>query len=150
VWIATPYFVPDGRILGALQLAALRGVDVRILMPRTADHWFFKFVPYTYLPEVEQAGVKTYLYEEGFMHQKALLVDDDYAAISTANLDNRSFRLNFEITVLFADAGFAADVERMLEDDFTRATQITQKDFDEHSYAFRVAARATRLLAPVL
>jgi len=150
VWIATPYFVPDGRVLGALQLAALRGVDVRILMPRTADHWFFKFVPYTYLPEVEHAGVKTYLYEPGFMHQKALLVDDDYAAISTANLDNRSFRLNFEITVLFADAGFAADVERMLEDDFTRATPITRADFDERSYAFRVAARATRLLAPVL
>jgi cardiolipin synthase len=150
VWIATPYFVPDGRVLGALQLAALRGVDVRILMPRTADHWFFKFVPYTYLPEIEQAGVKTYLYEPGFMHQKTLLVDKDYAAVSTANLDNRSFRLNFEITVLFADAGFAADVEHMLEDDFSRATQITQQDFDERSYAFRVAARATRLLAPVL
>jgi cardiolipin synthase len=150
VWIATPYFVPDGRVLGALQLAALRGVDVRLLLPRTADHWFFKFVPYTYLPEVERAGVKTYLYEPGFMHQKALVVDDDYAAVSTANLDNRSFRLNFEITVLFADAGFAGDVERMLEDDFARATLITQQDLDDRSYAFRAAARATRLLAPVL
>lgn len=150
VWIATPYFVPDGRVLGALQLAALRGVDVRILLPSIADHWFFKFVPYTYLPEVERAGVKTYLYGPGFMHQKVLLVDDDYAAVSTANLDNRSFRLNFEITVLFADPGFSCEMERMLEADFARATRITQQDLDERSYAFRVAARATRLLAPVL
>lgn len=150
VWIATPYFVPDGLVLGALQLAALRGVDVRILMPSIADHWFFKFVPYTYLPEIERAGVKTYLYGPGFMHQKAILVDDDYATLSTANFDNRSFRLNFEISVLFADAGFAAEMERMLEADFARATRITRQDLDDHSYAFRVAARATRLLAPVL
>ncbi len=150
VWIATPYFVPDGRVLGALQLAALRGVDVRILMPRQSDSVFFKYVPYTYLPEIERAGVKTYLYDEGFMHQKILLVDDDYAAVSTANFDNRSFRLNFEITVLFADAGFAGDLEMMLEADFARSTQITQQDLDDKSYAFRVAARAGRLLAPIL
>ena len=150
VWIATPYFVPDGRVLGALQLAALRGVDVRILMPRTADHWFFRFVPFTYLPDVEHAGVKAYLYEPGFMHQKVILVDDDYAAVSTANLDNRSFRLNFEITLLFADAGFTGDVARMLEADFARATRITREDLEARSFAFRFAARATRLLAPVL
>ncbi len=150
VWIATPYFVPDGRVLGALQLAALRGVDVRILMPRQSDSVFFRFVPYTYLPEIERAGVKTYLFEDGFMHQKILLVDDDYAAVSTANFDNRSFRLNFEVTVLFADAGFAGEVEAMLEEDFARATRITQQDLEAKSYAFRVAARAGRLLAPIL
>ncbi len=150
VWIATPYFVPDGRVLGALQLAALRGVDVRVLMPRKSDSVFFKFVPYTYLPEVERAGVKTYLFEDGFMHQKVLLVDDDYASVSTANFDNRSFRLNFEVTVLFCDAGFAGDLEAMLEADFARATRITQQDLDDKSYAFRIAARAGRLLSPVL
>ncbi|MDX1438469.1 MAG: cardiolipin synthase, partial [Rubricoccaceae bacterium] len=106
VWLATPYFVPDGRVLGALQLAALRGVDVRILMPRMTDSVYFKFVPYAYLPEVERAGVKIYLYEEGFMHQKVCLVDNDYATVGTANMDNRSFRLNFELTCLFNDADF--------------------------------------------
>ncbi len=150
VWIATPYFVPDGRVLGALQLAALRGVDVRILMPRKSDSVFFKYVPYAYLPDVERAGVKVFLHEPGFMHQKVLLVDDDYAAVSTANFDNRSFRLNFEITVLFADAGFAGDVAGMLEDDFARSTRITREDMEEKSYAFRVATQVTRLFAPVL
>ena len=150
VWIATPYFVPDGRVLGALQLAALRGVDVRILMPRQSDSIFFKYVPYAYLPDVERAGVKVFLHEPGFMHQKVLLVDDDYAAVSTANFDNRSFRLNFEVTVLFADAGFAGDVAAMLEDDFGRSTQISREDMEDRSWGFHFATQVTRLLAPVL
>ncbi len=150
VWIATPYFVPDGRVLAALQLAALRGVDVRILMPRQSDSVFFQFVPYTYLPEIERAGVKTFLYEDGFMHQKIILIDDAYAGVSTANFDNRSFRLNFEITVLFCDERFAGDLGEMLETDFAKATRITRQDLEDKSYAFRVAARAGRLLAPVL
>lgn len=150
VWIATPYFVPDGRVLGALQLAALRGVDVRVLMPRMTDSVFFKFVPFTYLPDIGRAGVKSYLFEDGFMHQKVVLVDGDYAAVSTANFDNRSFCLNFEITMLFADAGFAHDVEQMLEADFARATRLTPDALKDRSYAFRVAAQSMRLLAPIL
>ena len=150
VWIATPYFVPDGRVLGALQLAALRGVDVRVIMPRESDSVLFKWVPYAYLPEVERAGVKVFLYEPGFMHQKVALVDDDFAVVGTANFDNRSFRLNFETTVVTKNAEVCADVEAMLEHDFARATQISQEDLAEKSFAFRFAANATQLLAPVL
>ncbi len=150
IWIASPYFVPDGRVLGALQLAALRGVDVRVLMPRIADSFYFRFVPYAYLPEVESAGVKVYLYEEGFMHQKVLVVDDDYATVGTANLDNRSFRLNFELTCLFNDADFCRDVSDMLLMDFARSTRLTEQDLTNRSFPFRLAVQGTRLLAPVL
>ncbi|WP_457651233.1 cardiolipin synthase [Rhodocaloribacter sp.] len=150
VWVATPYFVPDGRVLGALQLAALRGVDVRVLMPRKSDNPLFKYVPYAYLPEVGEAGVKVYLYEEGFMHQKVLLVDDDYGAVSTANLDNRSFRLNFEVTCLVNDAGFCREVAQMLEADFARSTMLSHHMLAQQSFAFRFAVQTTRLLAPVL
>ena len=150
VWIATPYFIPDGRVLGALQLAALRGVDVRVIMPRESDSVLFKWVPYAYLPEIERAGVKVFLYEPGFMHQKIALVDDDFAIAGTANFDNRSFRLNFETTVVTRDADVCADVEAMLERDFARATRIRKEDLDEKSFAFRFAANATQLLAPVL
>lgn len=150
LWIATPYFVPDGRVLGALQLAALRGVDVRLLMPRTSDSVFFKWVPYAYLPEVERAGVKVYLYEPGFMHQKVALVDRDFAVAGTANFDNRSFRLNFEATVVVKDEAVCDRVEAMLEADFARATRITREDLEAKPFAFRFAANATRLLAPVL
>ena len=150
LWLATPYFVPDGRVLGALQLAALRGVDVRVLMPRTSDSVFFKWVPYAYLPEVERAGVKVHLYEPGFMHQKVTLVDRDFAAVGTANFDNRSFRLNFEATVVARDGGVCDAVAEMLEGDFARSTQISQADLEAKSALFRFAAQATRLLAPVL
>jgi cardiolipin synthase len=150
VWIASPYFVPDGRVLGALQLAALRGADVRILMPRMADHWMFRYVPYAYLPEVDRAGVKVYLYEEGFMHQKVFLVDDDYAGVGTANLDNRSFFLNFEITCLVDDEDFCSEVGDMLEQDFARSTRITVAELEGKSKSFQLAADVVRLLAPVL
>jgi cardiolipin synthase len=150
LWIATPYFVPDGRVLGALQLAALRGVDVRIIMPRQSDAWFFEYVPYAYLPDVERVGGKVFLWEDGFMHQKVVLVDDHYAAVSTANLDNRSFLLNFELTVLFHDAGFCGEVAAMLERDLETCTRLTAEDLTGRSFAFRFATQATRLLAPVL
>lgn len=150
VWIATPYFVPDGRVLGALQLAALRGVDVRVLMPRQSDAWYFKYVPYAYLPEIERAGVQVMLYEPGFMHQKVALVDDDFAAVGTANFDNRSFRLNFEATVVVHDEAFCDQTAEMLERDMAQATPISREDLDSKSFLFRFAASATRLLAPVL
>lgn len=150
VWIASPYFVPDGMILGMLQAAALRGVDVRVLMPRMSDSWIFRFVPYAFFPAVKPFGVQVYLYEEGFMHQKVILIDDDYAAVGTANFDNRSFRLNFEVTVLAYDARFCADVEAMLVDDFARATRFTEADLAGKSFPFHLAAQGTRLLAPVL
>ena len=150
IWIATPYFVPDKGVLSALQLAALRGVDVRILMPRESDSALFKFVPYAYLSEVEAAGVTVLLHEPGFMHQKVFVVDDDFAAVGTANFDNRSFRLNFEMTVLFCDKRFAGEVSDMLQRDFEHATEITSADLEDKPWWFESAVQATRLLAPVL
>ena len=150
VWIATPYFVPDSAVFAALQVAALRGVDVRVLVPRVSDNLLFRFVPYAYLPDVDRAGVKVCFFEPGFMHQKVLLVDDDYAAVSSANLDNRSFRLNFEVTALFADRPFCADVERMLDADFAHGREATAEDLATRKWPFRFAVRVTRLFAPVL
>lgn len=150
VWIASPYFVPDGRVLGALQLAALRGVDVRVLMPRKSDSVLFKYVPYAYFPEAERAGVEIYLYEKGFMHQKVMLVDDDYAVVGTANFDNRSFRLNFEITYMVNCKDACSAVEKMLEEDFSHSTQLHKEDLDGRKFSVRLATQCTRLLAPIL
>lgn len=150
LWIATPYFVPDGRVLGALQTAALRGVDVRILMPRQSDSVLFKHIPYAYLSEITRAGAHVHLYEPGFMHQKVMLVDDDYAAVGTANLDNRSFRLNFEVTCLLHDSAFCEDVAAMLERDFAQSTRLHESDLTSRSFPARLASQVVRLLAPIL
>ena len=150
LWLASPYFVPDGRVLGALQLAALRGVDVRVIMPEKSDSKLFKYVPYAFIDDVERVGVKVYLHGPGFMHQKVVLVDDTYGLVGTANFDNRSFRLNFEATAVVRDADFCAEVEAMLRADLANATLFTGADLASKPWLFRFAAQATHLLAPVL
>lgn len=149
-WIATPYFVPDGRVLAALQIAAARGVDVRILVPRKSDNILFKYVPYAFLGDVMKVGCKVYFWEKGFMHQKAFLVDDLFAGITTANLDNRSFRLNFELTVLMCDRPFAQEVAAMLESDLNESTLLSEEDLSGPDAPSEFAVQVTRLFAPVL
>lgn len=150
IWIASPYFVPDFQIMNALQLAALRGVDVRILIPEKADSQLIRIAAYSYLVQACQAGIGIYRYQPGFMHQKVILVDDRYAAIGTANLDNRSMRLNFEITAVTTSRHFIEDVEAMLTDDLGNARLMTEGDYSDRSILFRLGCRAVRLLGPLL
>jgi cardiolipin synthase len=93
--------------------------------------------------------VEVFLYEPGFMHQKVILVDDDYASVGSANMDNRSFRLNFEVTCLAYDQKLCADIHAMLTHDFERATRLSREDM-KGSFGFRLAVQFTRLLAPIL
>lgn len=149
LWITSPYFVPDGGVLTALQTAAFRGVDVRILLPHRPDHLLVWLSSYTYYEQTIPFGVKLYRYQDGFLHQKVLLVDDQLAGVSSANLDNRSFRLNFEITGLSHDRRFVNDVANMLEEDFDRTKPVVVTDFTQRNFFFRAACRLARLMAPV-
>jgi cardiolipin synthase len=150
VWIANPYFVPDSHILAALQLAAFRGVDVRVLIPGKPDHRTTWLASLSYLPDMTRAGVKVYLYEAGVLHQKTCVFDDRLATVGTANFDNRSFRLNFEITLAFLDARFNHEVADMLVRDFQESREVDADMLASRSLAFRVAVQGARLLAPVL
>ena len=150
IWIASPYFVPDDAVVQALQLAGLRGVDVRILIPEKADSKLVTLAAYSFFNEVSSAGVIFYRYQDGFLHEKVLLIDDDVATVGTANFDNRSFRLNFEITAIVADQEFAADVEQMFEDDFEKSRIMQPDEYDNKSYWFKLKVRTARLAAPVL
>jgi cardiolipin synthase len=149
IWITSPYFVPDEAVLSALQLAALEGVDVRILLPERPDHLLVWLSSFAFYDEVLPVGVKLYRYTEGFLHQKVMLIDQTVAAVGTANLDNRSFRLNFEVAVVTVGRSFAAEVEAMLERDFARSRRVGLDDLRLRSTSFRVAARLARLLAPI-
>jgi cardiolipin synthase len=150
IWIASPYFVPDQAVMSALQLAGLRGVDVRILIPDKPDHLFVYLAAFAYFDQAKKTGVTFYRYTEGFLHQKAMLIDDEAAAIGTANLDNRSFRLNFEITAIVADEEFAAEVEQMFVADFERSRRMTPADYDDQSFWFKLAVRLASLTSPIL
>lgn len=149
VWIASPYFVPDEAVLKALQLAGLRGVEVRVLIPDKPDHLLVYLAAFSYFDDASCTGVQFYRYTDGFLHQKVMLIDDTVATVGTANFDNRSFRLNFEITAVVMDRGFAAEIAAMLETDFAHARRMTAADYDRRSMWFRFAVRLARLVSPI-
>jgi cardiolipin synthase len=149
LWIASPYFVPDEGVMTALQAAAIRGVDVRIMIPERVDHLLVWLSAFTYYEQSIPFGVRIFRYQTGFLHQKVVLVDSRLAAVGSANLDNRSFRLNFEIMAFSSDKKFLRDVTEMLETDFAACKEESVEDFTRRPFHFRVAARLARLLAPI-
>ncbi|MEM1404470.1 MAG: cardiolipin synthase [Pseudomonadota bacterium] len=150
IWIASPYFVPDRGIIAALQLAALRGVDVRVMIPDVPDGPIVGMANWSFTRELLPAGVAVYRYQPGFSHQKVFLMDRELAGVGTANFDNRSFRLNFEITALVHDEKFCDEVEAMLTADFAKSRQVTAEEIDDKPFWFPFASAAARLMAPVL
>jgi cardiolipin synthase len=149
IWIASPYFVPDEAVMVALQLAGLGGVDVRVLIPDNPDHMLVYLAAYSYFDQAEQTGVKFYRYLDGFLHEKVMLIDSDVATIGTANFDNRSFRLNFEITAAISNAELVAEVEQMFENDFQHARLMEEGEYDRKPWWFRFGVRLARLTSPI-
>ncbi|MBW4562844.1 MAG: cardiolipin synthase [Mojavia pulchra JT2-VF2] len=150
LWIATPYFVPDEATLTALKLAAMRGVDVRIILPNRPDHLFVYLCSFSYYSEMEAIGIKLYRYKHGFMHQKIILIDEDIAGVGTVNLDNRSFFLNFEVMGFVAAPQFVESVEKMLEDDLAVSIAVDFAEYQRKPLWFKLAVRVSRLLMPLL
>ncbi len=149
IWIASPYFVPDLDVIAALKNAALRGLDVRVVVPDIADHYAPWLAAFSYFDDLRDAGVTVLRYRDGFMHQKVILIDERLSGIGTANLDNRSFRLNFEAMAFVFDEDFARQVRTMLEDDITRCTEHDTRLADQ-KLAIRLGAPVARLFAPLL
>ena len=150
LWIATPYFVPDMEIIQALKNAALRGVDVRLILPEKYDHYYVYLASYAYYKELQGYNIKIYRYTRGFCHQKVILVDDVLAGVGTVNLDNRSIYLNFEVAAYVADKGFAAEVENMLKEDMRNSYLEALDIIDAKPFWFRAASRLFYLFSPVL
>jgi cardiolipin synthase len=130
-------------------LAGLRGVDVRILIPDKPDHLLVYLAAFTYFDDAGKTGVRFFRYTDGFLHEKAMLIDDRFSTVGTANFDNRSFRLNFEITSLVDDEAFAVEIEQMFIADFGKAREMQPGEVDQKSFWFRLATRLARLTAPV-
>ena len=148
LWIASPYFVPDEQLITALELAALRGVEIRILLPDKSDNPLVDLSGWAFVERLGKVGVKFHRHTDGFMHQKVTLMDD-IAAIGTANFDNRSFRLNFEMTLEIRDAAFAREVATMLENDFSRSRLVDPKEVANRGFLFQLKVRASNLLSPI-
>lgn len=148
VWLATPYFVPGEAALYALSNAALRGIDVRLLLPARSDSRLVGLAARSYYDELQLYGVRIYEYQPAAMHAKAMLVDDDCALIGTANFDLRSFRLNFEVAVAVYDREFAATLAHQFELDFGQSRRVSRSR--PLGLPARMAEAFARLLSPLL
>lgn len=150
VWVTTPYFVPDEATMTALCTAALRRLDVRVLIPLRGDSRLVDLAARSYVPELLASGVKVYEYLPRFIHSKTLVIDDDIAIVGTANLDNRSFRLNFEVVAVLYDRAAAAEMASVFETDLAESRRIEKSDLDGKSLPRRLGEASARLLSPLL
>ncbi len=150
VWMATGYFAPDLLLLSALQLCAARGVEVKLLVSEKSDHRFLVEVGRSYYEELLQFGVRVFEYSVGINHAKAMLLDDAWVMVGSANSDNRSMRLNFELNVLVQSPDASRELEKMLGDDFAASREITLRDFMHRPFHRRLLEAALRPLAPLL
>jgi cardiolipin synthase len=150
VWIMTPYFVPDPPIAMALQTTALRGVDVRLLLPGRSDHPLVMHAGRSFLDELLDADVQVFELHDAMPHAKTVTIDSKVSTLGSANMDQRSFRLNFEAIVLFFDADVAAELERDFLALCTKAVAITGLSRKGISRPQRLAEGIGRVLAPLL
>ncbi|UOG91898.1 MAG: cardiolipin synthase [Candidatus Thiothrix sulfatifontis] len=150
IWIETPYFVPDRPILMALQTAALRGVDVRLLLPGKSDHPLVLYAGRSFIDDLLAAGVRVFEMYRAMPHAKAVMIDSNFATLGSANMDQRSFRLNFEGNIFF----YSAEIASKLEQDFLNACANTQEVTEAQRRQLgkwqRLAENIARLLAPLL
>ncbi|MFZ5966710.1 MAG: cardiolipin synthase [Bacillota bacterium] len=150
IWIDTPYLVPDESIMVALKVAALSGVDVRIILPSKPDHTTVYWASMSNIEELLQAGVKIYRYKNGFIHAKILIVDDAVASIGTANMDIRSFQINFEVNAFIYDKDIVTRMEKDFLVDFKDSEEVFLESYMKRPFLQKVKEATGRLFTPLL
>ena len=150
IWIQTPYLIPDDSVLDALKVAAHSGVDVRIMVPSMPDHAFVYRATQYYARNLAEDGVTIYFYQKGFLHAKTMVVDGEMASVGSANMDFRSFKLNFEINCFMYDADIAQRLERLFVEDIRNSRVMTPERFAAQPPWIRFKQTFSRLLSPIL
>jgi cardiolipin synthase len=149
-YLQTPYFIPDVSVMTALRIAALSGVDVRIMIPAQADHPFVHWASLSNVGELLEAGVRAFGYKDGFLHAKTITVDDAITSIGTANWDLRSFKWNFETNAVIYDRTVGEAYRRIFEEDMTHCTEITRESYAARSRSVRFRESVCRLFSGAL
>lgn len=150
VYIQSPYFIPDESFLDAVRVAALSGIDVQIMIPNKPDHLFVYWATYSYVGQLIQAGAKVYHYEKGFIHAKMIVVDDEAATVGTANIDVRSFSLNFEINTMIYDRKISHRLAEIFEKDILDCSELTREIYENRTSITKFKESLSRLLSPIL
>ncbi|WP_288530297.1 cardiolipin synthase [uncultured Secundilactobacillus sp.] len=150
LWIQSPYLIPDDSVLDALRISVMAGVDVRIMIPHMPDHPFVYRATQYYAHQLAKQGVKIYYYEAGFLHAKTIVIDGRIASVGSANMDYRSYKLNFEINAFLYDEKLAQQLADIFEMDVRKSRRITAEMFDNQSFYLRFKQNFSRLLSPIL
>jgi cardiolipin synthase len=148
--LLTPYFVPDAPMLLALTSAAYRGVHVRILLPSRSDNWLVLWAGRSFYEELLEAGVEIYEYHQGMLHSKEVIVDQRWAMVGSANMDVRSFRINFELTSILYDPDLARQMQRSFDALRKDAHPVRAQEVKQWSYPRNMATAVARLATPLL
>jgi cardiolipin synthase len=149
IYITTPYFIPDASIYMALKMAAISGIEVKIIFPMVPDSVLVYLASLSYMEELMQAGVCFYQYYKGFIHAKVLLIDETIAFVGTANLDMRSFFSNFEINAVMFDAMVIAKLYTDFSDDLKDSKLLRLDEFQKRSRYEKAKEAVARLLSPL-
>jgi len=150
IHIQTPYFIPDASMLEMLQIAAASGVEVNIMIPDKPDHPFVYWATMYHVGEMLKSGANVYLYRNGFLHAKTIVIDGEIASVGTANMDNRSFRLNFEVNAFLYDRAIAGQLLKTFRADMNVSERLTWEKYQERSLWIRFKESVSRLLSPIL
>lgn len=150
LYIESPYFIPDDSIFEALKIASLSGVDVRVMVPNKPDHPFVYWAGTSYMGELLEAGVRFYTYQKGFLHSKVLIMDDFVSSVGTANLDIRSFKLNFEINAFIYDKVINNKLTERFINDIDNCKEMTLEEYNKRSNIIKIKESFSRLLSPIL
>ncbi len=150
IYIHTPYFIPDESIQEALKIAALSGVEVKIMIPNKPDHVFVYWATYSFIGDLLNAGVQAYIYNRGFLHSKTIVVDEKISSVGTANFDIRSFKLNFEVNAFIYDVSISQRLHHAFLQDLEFCTELTLDKYHKRSNMIRFKESVSRLLTPVL
>ncbi|MCM3714761.1 cardiolipin synthase [Alkalihalobacillus oceani] len=150
IYIQTPYFIPDQSLLDALRIACLSGKEVHLMIPNRPDHPFVYWATLSHVGELLKVGAKVYIYEKGFIHAKMIVIDSEVSSVGTANIDMRSFKLNFEVNAFLYDVDVAQKLVTYFEKDIHFSTELTQAKYNERSKIIRFKESISRLLSPIL
>lgn len=150
LFLQSPYFVPDDTLLESLKLSALSGVDVRLMIPGNPDHKFMGWAANSYIMELLKVNIKVYLYEKGFIHAKTIMADGAVCSIGTANMDIRSFKLNFEVNSFIYNSEFTKVLEDSFKEDLKDCREITKEEFINRPLTVKMMESIVRLISPIL
>lgn len=150
VSMMTPYFIPDSSLLTALEVAALRGIDLKLVLPQKNDQKLVRLASRSYYSELLKSGVKIYEFEPKILHAKLITIDDDFTLIGSGNMDIRSFRLNFEITLLIQDKEVTHQAQNLFNTDLEKSVNISSERFSKRGLLTEMVENACRILAPIL